>query len=232
VSCSAPAPTTGITLAPELAQKIPATTRVLLGVDVARLRASPFYAQHQQLNALAEGIGLNFGRDASMVLAAWSSDRPVILFGKPGSSGNAELSQPLRRQLSELRKEDQIWVVSPNGLPLVEMPKRTDIASALSNITGYVTGTSAGLTLDTGLHLRADFTCISDAGAQRVRDAFRGGIAFVRLTTKDPDLQRVYQAMRVEQTRSEVILQADLSPELSGVLLRYLPSTASSSRLR
>ncbi|MGH9583052.1 MAG: hypothetical protein ACRD4O_08975 [Bryobacteraceae bacterium] len=246
VSCGKPAAHTGVTIGPKLARLIPADTSILAGIDAASLRAAPFYKQHPQLDALAERIGLNLHRDVSAILVAWSGNRPLVLIERrlpsgtkvmtygAGSAtrGRGGVSEKLRRQLSELRKQDQIWVVSANGLPLLEMPKRTDIASALSNIAGYVKGTSAGLSVDTGLHLRADLTCISDAGARRVRDAFRGGIAFARFTTKDSKLQRLYEAVRVEQNRSEVILQANLPPELSAALAGYAASTASTRRLR
>jgi hypothetical protein len=139
-------------------------------------------------------------------------------------AGQGNLPPELQSRLQELRPQDQIWLTSRDGLPLVAPPKRADLSSALSNITGYVSGVSAGLTVDAGLHLKAHLLCISDAGALRVRDAFRGALAFARLTAHDRSLPDLLNAVHVEQNGIEVLLQADLSPELSAALLQYLPA--------
>jgi hypothetical protein len=139
-------------------------------------------------------------------------------------AGPGSLPPELQSRLQELRPQDQIWITSRSGLPLVAPPKRADLSSALSNITGYVSGVSVGLTIDAGLHLKAHLLCISDAGALRVRDAFRGALALARLTAHDPTLPVLLNAVHVRQNGIEVLLQADLSPELSAALLRYLPA--------
>ena len=157
-----------------------------------------------------------------LLAIASPSQLQTAIAGEQAGQGN--LPPELQSRLQELRPQDQIWLTSRDGLPLVAPPKRADISSALSNITGYVSGVSAGLTVDASLHLKAHLLCISYAGALRVRDAFRGALAFARLATHDRTLPDLLNAVHVEQNGIEVLLQADLSPELSAALLQYLPA--------
>ena len=117
-----------------------------------------------------------------------------------------EYPAELQQRLETIPKADQLWVVSRGGLPLNGIATRSDIDSALSNIVGYVSGAAMGVGIDTGIHLQADLTCISDQGAQRVRDAFRGGIGLARLTTKDNQLEllRLYDSVHVDQENSTI----------------------------
>ncbi len=103
---------------------------------------------------------------------------------------------------------------------------RSDIASALSNITGFISATSFGLGFDTGAHMQAEIVCISEQGAERVRDALRGGIGLARLATKDneSDLLQAYDAIQVSQDGETVRVRADLAANLTDKLLTYLPS--------
>lgn len=139
--------------------------------------------------------------------------------------GGGEVSTEFEEKLDTLPRSDQIWAASVGTLPLTKMPMRSDVESALSNIVGYITGSVMGIGIDTGLHFQADFTCISDQGAQRVRDALRGGIGLARLTTKDNELEllRLYDSVHVDQDKSAVHVRADLSEELANKLLAYVP---------
>ena len=72
--------------------------------------------------------------------------------------------------------------------------------SALGNIVAFVSGLTVGVHADSGLHLTAEFTCVSEPGAKRVDDALRGGIGLARLSTRDNDDQmlRIYDAIHVD----------------------------------
>jgi hypothetical protein len=131
----------------------------------------------------------------------------------------------LQQRLETIPKADQLWVVSRGGLPVNGIAIRSDIDSALSNIVGYVNGAAIGIEIDTGIHLQADLTCISDQGAQRVRDALRGGIGLARLTTKDNQLEllRLYDSVHVEQENSVIHVRADIAPDLANKLFSYIP---------
>ena len=140
-------------------------------------------------------------------------------------SGTGEVPEELQERLRTLPKEDQVWIVSRKGLPFAETPMRSEVQSALANIVAFIRGTTAGLAVDSGAHLQADFTCISAEGAQRVHDAIRGGIGLLRLSTKDneTDLLKLYDAIKVDQDQNLVRVRADLSGDVADRFLNMLP---------
>lgn len=141
------------------------------------------------------------------------------------NNGGGGVPEELQPRLAMIPRGDQIWAVSRGGLTLAEVPLRSDIESALSNIVGYVDATSLGIGFDAGTHLQAEILCISNEGAQRVRDALRGGIGLARLTTNDnnPGLLQLYDAIQVSQDQQTIHLRADISGDLTDKLLAYLP---------
>jgi hypothetical protein len=144
-----------------------------------------------------------------------------------GAGGS--VPKELQPRLAAIPAGDQMWAVSRDGLAFAEAPTRSDINSALSNIAAYVSGASLGIAFDAGTHVSADIVCVSDQGAQRVRDALRGGIGLARLTTKDneSDLLRAYDAIQVSQDQQTIRVRADFSAELTDKLLAYLPALRS-----
>lgn len=285
IGCSRLA-TKGVVVDSSLEPFIPADTKVLAGVQVAKLEAAPLYNSHKeqlnlaQLQVFSDRTGLDPTRDLSEILIAWDGKQSLLmarghfsqstvgpkleslgarrtsyknytLFGDDRNSlvflheglviagpsgslrevidgrdeGHSRIPAELQQQLETIPKADQIWAVSRGGLPVTGIPMRSDIDSALSNIVGYVSGTAVGIAIDTGIHLQADLTCISDQGAQRVRDALRGGIGLARLTTKDNQLYllRLYDSVHVDQENSMIHVRADLAPDLANKLFSYIP---------
>jgi hypothetical protein len=224
---------------PELARLVPKDAHILAGVDVARLQASTFWVTHPKLNSVMQGWDSFAAANPQIeaVIAAWVNGAPTVILDERLPSGKTVvkyatgqpskvvtgISEPIASELEHLPKEDQIWVVSSDGLPLPEMPKRMDVASALSNVIGYVSASRAGVFVDSGLHLRAVLECPSSAAGRRVRDAFLGGLALARVTAKDQATRRLCQAIQVAQDGNDVTLKADLPPELSEGLLKYAP---------
>ena len=139
--------------------------------------------------------------------------------------GHGGVSDALQRRLAALPKGDTVWVVSDGGLPLMGVPLRQDVRSALSNIEGFVTGVTAGVAVDSGVKFQADFDCISNEGAQRVHDALRGGIGLARLTTNDNalDMLRLYDSIQVSKDNQRVHVGADLSADLTDKVWAHLP---------
>lgn len=137
------------------------------------------------------------------------------------SDGTGGVPGELAAPLAKLSKADQIWLVSRGGLPFADMPASSEWTSILSNFAGYTKTTSAGITLDTGIHFKAEIDCVSDAGAKRLDDGVRGGLGFARLAIKNNqlDLLPLYDAVHVKQDNQTVYVQADLSPELADKLL-------------
>lgn len=142
------------------------------------------------------------------------------------SAGQGEVPEELQERLRTISKQDQLWAVSRAGLAFADVPMNPDWQSALSNITGSISGTTAGVYVDAGVHLSIDLQCNSDQGATRVHDAVRGLIGFARLSTKDDqeDLLRAYDAIQVNKTNRIVEVRADLAPELADKLIESLMS--------
>ncbi len=130
----------------------------------------------------------------------------------------------LQDRLADIPSDAQIWEVSRGGLPAANFPVRSDIESALSNISAFVTGTSLGLHFDSGSHVQARVICRSPEGAQRVHDAMRGLIGFARLSTNDNqlDLLRMWDSVSVTKDKNLVRVEADLPADLSDQLIKQL----------
>ena len=145
------------------------------------------------------------------------------------SNGGGAVPDEVQTRLAVIPKSDQIWLASRGGLAFAEVPLRSDYQSLLSNIAGYINATSLGIGFDAGTHLQAEIVCVSNEGAQRVRDALRGGIGLARLTTRDneSELLKLYDAIQVNQDQQTVHIKADVSGELTDKLLDYLPSIRS-----
>ena len=285
MSCSRLA-TKGVVVDSSVQPFIPADTKVLASVQIAKLEATPLYNNHKeqfklaQLQAFSERTGLDSTRDLSEILFAWNgkdflliarghfsqsklgpkleslgarrrSYKNYTLFGDNRNSlafihdgfaiagpyqslcdvidgrnkSQAGIPAELQRRLEAIPKADQIWGVSREGLPVSGIPMRSDIESALSNIAGVVSSAAIGIGIDTGIHLQTDLTCISDEGAQRVRDALRGGLGLARLTTKDNQLGllRLYDSVHIDQQNSVIHVRSDLAPDLANQLLSYIP---------
>jgi hypothetical protein len=142
------------------------------------------------------------------------------------SAGDGEVPEELAEPMRQVPKHDQIWTVSRAGLAFANLPMNSDTQTALSNITGFVTGTTAGLYCDSGVHLSVDLQCVSDQGATRVHDALRGFVGFGRLSTKDDqeDLLRAYDAIHIDKVGQVVHVRADLPGDLADKLLGELMS--------
>jgi hypothetical protein len=140
------------------------------------------------------------------------------------SSRAGSIPAELAERLAEVPADAQIWEVSRGGLPAANLPLRSDLDSALSNIATFVSGTSFGLRLDSGSHLLARVLCKSPEGAQRVNDAMRGLIGFARLSTNDNelDLLRMWDAVSIAMDGETVRVQADLPADLTDKLIAHL----------
>ena len=147
------------------------------------------------------------------------------------ANGSGAIPDALRNQLSKLHKEDQIWAVSSGPL-LANVPLRSDVESALSNISNFIMQARAGLAVDSGIRLDAEITCISNEGAQRVRDALRGGIGLARLATNNNnfDMLRLWDAFKVSQNGAVVDIMADISPALADKLVANAPQIRERAR--
>lgn len=141
------------------------------------------------------------------------------------AEGNHGMPEELKQHLAGVPKNAQIWEASSGGLPFTELKMRSDLESALSNISGYVSGTSAGITLASGANVQADIICVSNEGAQRVHDALRGVIGLSRLSTNESrlDMLRLWDAVHIDRDQQVVHVRVDLAADLADKLLAELP---------
>jgi len=142
------------------------------------------------------------------------------------------ISEDLQMQLARLPKSVQVWESSSGIISPEQLAVRSDTASLLSNISGYINGTALGITLGQGVALDAHISCISEEGSTRVHDALRGLIGLARLSTKDNELDqlKIWDAIKVEKQAKEVRITADLPAALADKAIGILK--ASTSRLR
>jgi hypothetical protein len=190
--------------------------------DAGAVRTS--YKAHTLLGNARESVvfpqaGLAVAGTAASVRAALDSQ----------AEGNRGVAEELKQRLAGVPKNAQIWEASSGGLPFATMRMRSDLESALSNISGYVSGTSAGITLASGANVQADILCVSNEGAQRVHDALRGLIGLSRLSTNESrlDMLRLWDAVHVDQDQQVVHVRVDLPADLADKLLAELPKLAS-----
>jgi hypothetical protein len=139
---------------------------------------------------------------------------------KNSLDGPGGVPEELKTRLHSVLPNAQLWAASYGVLPLSNIPIRSDTQSILSNLVDYINGTTLGIALDSGAHLKLDIACISPEGAQRVNDALRGLIGFARLNTPDNqmDMLHLWDAIKVEKNTSSVVVHADLSADLADKL--------------
>jgi hypothetical protein len=142
------------------------------------------------------------------------------------------IPEDLQMQLSRLPKSAQVWEASSGIISPEQLAVRSDTASLLSNISGYINGTALGITLSEGLAVDARISCVSEEGSTRVHDALRGLIGLARLSTKDNELDqlKIWDSIKVDKQAKEVHVTAELPAALADKAIDIL--RASTSRLR
>ena len=172
------------------------------------------------------------------------SEQTSVVFANPGVAvagkqsalknlldHRAEWSQPpsaLMAQLKTLPASDQIWMTANGDFTVLGSapgPDATGIRSFLSNLLGYVKAGQLGIHVDDGAQLKGTVDCVSEEGAQRVRDALKGVVGLARLNTRNDQLYllKLYDSAKVNQSASRVDLQAQVASDLVNPLLHYLP---------
>jgi len=144
------------------------------------------------------------------------------------TAGEGTVPDELLERMKTIPKDSQIWEVSRGGLPFIEVQMRSELRSALDNISDFVSGTTLGISFDSGSHLRADIICVSNPGAERVHDALRGLMGLGRLSTDSSnlDLLRMWDSIDVNQDQRIVHVKADLPADLTEKAFEMLPGIA------
>lgn len=158
----------------------------------------------------------------------------VAIAGKQSSLRNlidhrgqwSQIPPALAAKLAEMPHADQLWMVSDSSFPevVVQGPDTTGMKSMLSNLLSFITAAQLGIQVDTGAEMKGTVECVSQEGAQRVRDALKGAVGLGRLNTRNDqmDLLKLYDTVQVVQTDSNVNLEARVTPELVDPLLQML----------
>jgi hypothetical protein len=160
----------------------------------------------------------------------------VAIAGKQSSLKNlldhrGEWSQPpaaLVTQMKALPATDQIWVVANGDFSALQGtggPDTTGMRSFLSNFISYIKAGRMGIHVDDGAELKAAVECVSDEGAQRVRDALKGMVGLARMNTPNDRLYllKLYDTVKVNQNTSAVDVDAQIAGDMVEPLLRSLP---------
>lgn len=144
------------------------------------------------------------------------------------ATGGGEISEELQLQMARVNHNAQLWFVSNGVIPLDRIGLRSDAATNFSNITNYVNAIAAGVTLASDAQFNAHLSCVSEEGAQRVRDAFKGMIGLARLSTRDDQLDqlKIWDSIHVENHGKDVNIDAALTPELADKLIALLPTAS------
>lgn len=138
-------------------------------------------------------------------------------------SDYSAIPENLATRLKALPAADQLWLVSDGVFPesALSGPDTTGAKSMLSNLVGYVKAAQFGLHVTDGAELAGNVDCVSQEGAQRVRDALKGMVGLARLSTRDDQMEllKVYDTVQVDQKGSTVDLSAAVAPALVDPLL-------------
>jgi hypothetical protein len=185
-----------------------------------------------QLAARLEGAGASrfsykkhdlFGNENSAVvfmsntiLAAGRTPDLRSLIDEQSQSDHG-IPAALRAQVASIGAGNQIWAALTGGPQGVDfaVPRNSNLATAVQILRG-IDSAAVGVDLRHGLDLEAKADCLSDRDAKRLHDALRGVIGFGRLSTPDnqPDLLKLYDAIKVAQQQTKVQVTAQVPPDL------------------
>lgn len=140
------------------------------------------------------------------------------------------------KKLASMRADDQIWAVDQGALRQLQGsgPDTTGMRSMLENLIGFVNTSSVGVHIDEGATVSAEVDCVSNEGAQRVRDALKGAVGLARLNTRSDQMGilRLYDAIKIDQSDNRVSVGAEIAPDLAQQFLAIMPQLRNSSNGR
>lgn len=128
------------------------------------------------------------------------------------------LPPALGEKLKSIPSGSQIWAALVGGVPGLNLgvPDNSNLGNVIRLVQG-IDSAAVGIDLRNGLDLNANAICRSDAHAKRLHDALRGIIGLGRLSTPDnqPDLLKLYDAIKVGQAQNRVDVTAHIPPDLA-----------------
>ena len=127
------------------------------------------------------------------------------------------LSPALRAKIDSIGASSQVWAAMVGGMQGLTfgVPGDSNLGSAMRLMQGIDTAT-IGIDLRSGLDLKAEADCRTERDAKRINDAIRGLVGIGRLSTPDnqPDLLKLYDAVKVAQQQAHVQILAQVGSDL------------------
>jgi hypothetical protein len=154
-----------------------------------------------------------FFMNASTALAGSTSMLKHIIDNRDRSSGG--IPEPLRPLVDSVPADAQVWAVfNATGINLPFTGKGT--AAIIEQLLKSVQNGRFSADLRTGFAFTASGNCTSAESAKQIHDLAKAAIGFGRLSTpgNQPDLLKVYDAIKVEQQNNTVNISADVSQDL------------------
>lgn len=127
------------------------------------------------------------------------------------------ISPTLRAKIDSIGANSQVWAAMVGGLHglNIGVPDDSNLGSAIRLMQG-IDNATIGIDLRSGLDLKAEADCRTERDAKRINDAIRGLVGIGRLSTPDnqPDLLKLYDAVKVTQQQAHVQILAQVGSDL------------------
>jgi hypothetical protein len=140
--------------------------------------------------------------------------------------------QSLIDEVQSIPSSNQIWAGGFGGGRTIPVPPSSNLDN-LNRMILSVQRFSGGLDLNGGLKLNAEALCATAADAKRIHDAMRGFIGMGRLSTptNQPEMLRFYDALKVSQDDTRVLVNADIPEDMLDSVMRMLQERRGSTSL-
>ncbi|HLJ50855.1 MAG TPA: hypothetical protein VKU01_32815 [Bryobacteraceae bacterium] len=196
------------------------------GVLLARGNFNPADLEHRLESGGARRSTYNshnlFGDDTRSVVILNGSTAiagsTTVVKGVIDAGSHGSTPPALTERVKSIPADSQIWAALVGGTPNlnVGVPENSNLGSVIRLFRG-IDSAALGIDLRNGLDLTANAICRSDQDAKRLHDALKGIIGLGRLSTPDnqPDLLKLYDAIKVEQQQSKVDVTAQVPPDLT-----------------
>ena len=140
-----------------------------------------------------------------------------------------EMPVSFSKKLASMPSDDQIWAVDDGVLRQQQQnntPDATGMRSMVSNLVGFVKTSSVGVHIGDSAIIKGEIDCVSSEGAQRVRDALKGGVGLARLNTRSDQMEmlRLYDAIKINQADTKVTVDADVGSDLIEQFMKLMPA--------
>jgi len=133
-------------------------------------------------------------------------------------AGGRGLPLALRDLLRTLPADDQIYAALAGGMEGLNLaiPQDSNLGN-IANVLRAIDSATLGMDLRNGIALTAEVTSKTERDARFVHDMVKGVVGLGRLNTRDnqPELLKLYDAIKVEQQQIHTKVTADIPSDLA-----------------